>query len=145
MIFFGMHEYIPLITAAGFAFFFMLPFANSCLDYLTRTDIPDELQGRAWGVIGFISQLGYVVAYGLFGVLADAVAGWTGQGVGRGAGITIMVSGLIMAIIAVAIYFNKDIRKLETTGFTSAELESGRLELSGLKSTGAAAWQEMNH
>ncbi len=131
MIFFGVREYIPLITAAGFAFFFMLPFANSCLDYLTRTNIPDELQGRAWGVIGFISQLGYVVAYGLFGVLADAVAGWTGQGVGRGAGITIMVSGLIMAIIAVSIYFNKDIRMLELTG-----MESVRPETTGAESAG---------
>ena len=125
MIFFGMREYIPMITAAGFAFFFMLPFANSCLDYLTRTNIPDELQGRAWGVIGFISQLGYVVAYGLFGVLADAVAGWTGQGVGRGAGITIMASGLIMAVISVFIYFNKDIRKLETTGVAYYPVSKG--------------------
>ena len=59
---FGLFENLTLICSFGFLFFAALPFANNCLDYLARTNIPDELQGRAWGLIGFISQLGYVVA-----------------------------------------------------------------------------------
>ncbi len=119
MIGFGCREQIFLIAVSGFAFFFMLPFANSCLDYLARTNIPDELQGRAWGVIGFISQLGYVIAYGIFGVIADHVGRISGLGVGRGAGFTIMASGALMALIALGIYLNKDVRKLEETARVS--------------------------
>ena len=70
---FGLRENIWLICAAGFLFFAMLPLANNCLDFLVRTNIAAELQGRAWGFIGFLSQMGYVVAYGLAGVLALAV------------------------------------------------------------------------
>lgn len=113
MIVFGCREQIILITISGFAFFFMLPFANTCLDYLVRVNIPDDLQGRAWGVIGFISQLGYVVAYSLFGIVADSVARAYRLGVGRGAGYTIMVSGVIMAIVAAVLYLNKHVRSLE--------------------------------
>ncbi len=68
---FGIWENIFIICIFGFIFFAMLPFANSCLDYLVRTNIADELQGRAWGFIGFISQIGYVVAYALSGAAAD--------------------------------------------------------------------------
>ncbi len=113
MVVFGCREQITLIGGAGFVFFFLLPFANSCLDYLARTNIPDELQGRAWGVIGFISQLGYVVAYALFGVIADGIAEVTRLGVGRGSGITIMASGVIMAFVAGALFFNRSVRGLE--------------------------------
>lgn len=45
---FGLCENIYVICIFGFIFFAMLPFANSCPDYLVRTNIADELQGRAW-------------------------------------------------------------------------------------------------
>ncbi|MGM9590694.1 MAG: MFS transporter, partial [Faecousia sp.] len=67
MVGFGLRENLVLICASGFGFFTMLPFANNSLDYLVRTNIAEELQGRAWGLIGFLSQIGYVVAYGLSG------------------------------------------------------------------------------
>ncbi|MDY3910082.1 MAG: MFS transporter [Eubacterium sp.] len=115
MILFGIKENIYLICAAGFLFFAMLPFANNCLDYLVRTNIADELQGRAWGLIGFLSQLGYVVAYGLAGILADGIGVRLGTGVGRGAAMVIMVSGAVLAVIAVCLYPIKAVRKLEKT------------------------------
>ena len=121
MVVFGLKEQIVLICIAGFAFFFMLPFANTCLDYLARTNIPDELQGRAWGVIGFISQLGYVAAYALFGVIADTVAKTAKTSVGRGAGYTIMASGAVMVLVALTLYKNKAVRRLETAAATEAE------------------------
>lgn len=113
MVIFGLVENIIVIGIGGFIFFAMLPYANNCLDYLTRTNIPDELMGRAWGIIGFISQLGYVVAYGIGGVIADNVAKAAGISVGRGSAAVIIVSGILLAVTAVAMYGIKDVRNLE--------------------------------
>ena len=113
MIGFGLFENTWPICAFGFLFFAALPFANNSLDYLTRTHIPDEVQGRAWGLIGFLSQLGYVAAYAVSGVAADALGAWTGLGVGRGAAIVIQVAGGMMAVIAVGMRFMGSIRGLE--------------------------------
>ena len=113
MIFFGLRENIYLICAAGFFFFAMLPFANNCLDYLVRTNIPVELQGRAWGLIGFLSQIGYVVAYAFAGVFADGLGVCMKVGVGRGAAAVIMVSGVLLAITALLLYAVKAVRQLE--------------------------------
>ena len=113
MVIFGLKENIYLICAAGFLFFAMLPLANNCLDYLIRTNIADEIQGRAWGLIGFLSQIGYVVAYGISGILADRVGSRFQIGVGRGAAAVIVASGVLLSIMALSIYFIKSVRKLE--------------------------------
>lgn len=110
---FGLRENIWLICAAGFLFFAMLPLANNCLDFLVRTNIAAELQGRAWGFIGFLSQMGYVVAYGLAGVLADGLGQRFQMGVGRGAAAVIMASGVLLSILALAVYPIKAVRELE--------------------------------
>lgn len=114
MIGFGLFESILPICVFGFLFFAMLPFANNCLDYLTRTNIPDEAQGRAWGLVGFLSQIGYVIAYAISGVAADALGAWTGLGVGRGSAIVVQISGALMAAIALSILTVKSIRSLES-------------------------------
>ena len=113
MIGFGLRENIVLIGCFGFLFFFMLPFANNCLDYLVRTNIDADKQGRAWGMISFLSQIGYVVAYGTAGLLADSIAAVRNTGVGRGAAFVIMLSGVMLAAVAIALYQFKDVRKLE--------------------------------
>ncbi|NMA11938.1 MAG: MFS transporter, partial [Chloroflexi bacterium] len=113
MVGFGLKENIYLICCFGFLFFFMLPFANNCLDYLVRTNIDGDRQGRAWGLIGFLSQTGYVVAYGCVGFLADKIALIRQTGVGRGAADVIMISGVLLSIVAVALYQFKDVRDLE--------------------------------
>lgn len=113
MVGFGIWENIYLICLFGFLFFAMLPFANNCLDYLVRTNIPDELQGRAWGVIGFLSQIGYVVAYGAAGAAADGIAAWLHIGVGRGAAGVIVVAGVLLGVTALALYPLKSVRALE--------------------------------
>ena len=110
---FGMLDGIPLITLAGFGFFLMLPFANNCLDFLVRTNTPDELQGRIWGFVGFLSQIGYVIAYGCSGILADGIAGYLGSSVGRGAGIVMSFAGAALILLSVGILFMKEIRMLE--------------------------------
>ena len=113
MIGFGLRENIVMIGSFGFVFFFMLPFANNCLDYLARTNIDADKQGRAWGLISFLSQIGYVVAYGTAGLLADSMAAARNTGVGRGAAGVIMISGALLAAIAIVLYRFKDVRDLE--------------------------------
>ena len=110
---FGIWENMYPICVFGFLFFAMLPFANNCLDYLVRINIPDELQGRAWGFIGFLSQIGYVVAYGTAGALADLLGRRSGLGVGRGAAFVVMGAGVLLAVMAFAIRFIRWIRDLE--------------------------------
>ena len=114
MIGFGIWENIFIICGFGFLFFAMLPFANNCLDYLVRTNIPDELQGRAWGFIGFLSQMGYVVAYGTGGVLADLAAKLFHTEIGRGAGMVIIISGACLSDVAVMMARIRSIQDLET-------------------------------
>ena len=113
MAMFAVTQNIFVIGAFGFLFFAALPFANNSLDYLVRTNIPDKLQGRAWGFLGFISQLGYVAAYALSGVTADMVGSLAGKGVGTGASITIIISGAALVIVALVMSGIKSIRTLE--------------------------------
>lgn len=110
---FGILESIVFITLSGFGFFMMLPFANNCLDFLVRTNTPVELQGRVWGIVGFMSQIGYVIAYGCSGILADWIAKCGGISVGRGAGMVISCAGVALVIVSVSILFVKEIRFLE--------------------------------
>lgn len=110
---FGVRENLIIIGISGFIFFMMIPIANSSLDYLVRTNISNELQGRAWGVIGFISQLGYVISYGVSGIIADKIAKVSGISVGRGSATVIMVSGVLLTLSAVLLYWLKNVRALE--------------------------------
>ena len=110
---FGLKQNIYLMCIAGFLFFAMLPFANSCLDYLARINIPEEKQGRAWGLIGFLSQLGYVVAYGLSGILADGIAAIRNISVGRGAAWVVIAAGVLMCLTSVSLSFMASVKKLE--------------------------------
>jgi MFS family permease len=131
MAFFGLRENIVFVCAAGFFFFSMLPVANTSLDYLIRTNISNELQGRAWGLIGVISQLGYVAAYAVSGILADhvftpllvkggglsgSVGVIIGTGTGRGTGFLILMAGLLLSLSAIILLRIKSIRVLETGG-----------------------------
>ena len=123
MVGFGLKENIIMICGFGFLFFFMLPFANNCLDYMTRTNIEPEKQGRAWGLISFLSQIGYVVAYGAAGLIADKIAEVRNIGVGRGAAIVIMVSGVLLSVMAISILKYRSVRELErgTVNDTTAD------------------------
>lgn len=128
---FGLRENIIIIGISGFLFFATLPFANTCLDYLVRTNIENEYQGRAWGLIGVISQIGYVVAYGVSGILADAVftpmlaeggvlvgsvGKFMGIGNGRGIGLLILTAGLMLSIASIILKNIQSVKGLEKEG-----------------------------
>lgn len=129
MVFFGLRANIVLIGVSGFLFFAMLPFANTSIDCLIRTNIENQIQGRVWGLIGLISQLGYVAAYAVSGILADYVftplmlpdgllAGSVGKllgtGAGRGIGLLIVLAGLLLCVTAVSLISIKSISRLES-------------------------------
>ena len=113
---FGVSRSIIVICLFGFMFFATLPVANNCLDYLVRTNIADEAQGRAWGLIGFLSQMGYVIAYAASGFAADTLGTVTGLGVGKGSAIVICSSGVFLVMTSAVILALKSIRDLETAG-----------------------------
>lgn len=117
------------ITGVGiFLFFLSLPFINTSADVLVRSNVPNEAQGRIWGIISLLSQTGTAVAYALSGVLADwvfepllseqgllaeSVGRLIGVGQGRGIGLMLILSGIGMLPAAFAIGQNRTIRKLE--------------------------------
>lgn len=113
MAMFGVWENMVPLCLFGFLFFAALPFANNCLDYLVRSNIPDELQGRVWGLIGFLSQIGYVVAYAGAGAAADGIAAGFGLSVGRGAAVIVVLAGILLAVTALSLYRIKSVRALE--------------------------------
>ncbi len=109
---------VPKIVPAcffGFLFFASLPVANNSLDYLVRTNIPADVQGRAWGLIGLLSQMGYVVAYAVSGVAADMLGKGTGLGVGFGSATVIKAAGVLLAFAAAGMIPVKSIRALENS------------------------------
>lgn len=131
MLLFGLRENILFIGTAGFLFFAMLPLANASIDYLIRSNVANSQQGRVWGLIGLISQLGYVAAYAVSGLLADyvftplllpngALAGSVGKligtGASRGIGLLIIFAGLMLFITAIMLYVMRPIRELENGG-----------------------------
>lgn len=138
MIVFGIKENIWLIGTSGFLFFAMLPFANASLDYLIRTNIKNELQGRAWGLIGFVSQMGYVAAYAASGLLADylftpllmpegafasTVGKVFGTGAGRGTGFLIALAGAALCITALLLFKIKSISRLERESIYEKQID----------------------
>ena len=113
MIGMSIFENLVSISIFGFFFFATLPFCNNCMDYLCRTNIPDALQGRAWGFIGFLSQIGYVIAYAVSGLAADGLGNLSGMGVGRGAAMMIGISGVLLSLVAVTLLRFPAIKELE--------------------------------
>ena len=113
MIGMSIFENLVSISIFGFFFFATLPFCNNCMDYLCRTNIPDALQGRAWGFIGFLSQIGYVIAYAVSGLAADGLGSLSGMGVGRGAAFMIGISGILLSLVAVTFLRLPALKELE--------------------------------
>ena len=123
----GVNENLNIIGISTFLFFSTLPFMNSCADVLVRVSIPNELQGRVWGLISLITQMGTVVAYIISGIMADYVFEpmfnkngilvenigiIIGTGKGRGIGFMLILSGMGMLIMAIVIWKNGEIREV---------------------------------
>ena len=128
MVGFGALENVPVITLSGFLFFATLPFMNSIADYFVRVNIPNILQGRVFGILGTITQLGYLLAYALSGSLSDfafrpllsedgalakTIGRIIGVGSGRGIGLLIIIEGFVLMISATLLSKNKALLQLK--------------------------------
>ncbi len=124
----GVSTNLIFTGTALFLFFLSLPFMNTCADVLVRVSIPNELQGRVWGLISLLTQIGTVVAYASCGVLSDylfepmlaengilagSVGKLIGVGEGRGIGFLLILSGIGMVVAASTIGRSKGIRLIQ--------------------------------
>ena len=127
--FLGTTTSVLAIGVLAFAFFMTLPPLNTSIEVIARSSIPNETQGKVWGLMGLISQLGYVLAYAVSGVLADSVfnpllredgalanslGGLIGVGTSRGIGFMFMIVGVLLIGMAVAIPRARSIRSLQS-------------------------------
>ena len=123
----GVNKNLAIIGISTFLFFSTLPFMNSCADVLVRVSVPNELQGRVWGLISLITQMGTVAAYIISGIMADCIFEpmfnkngilvenigiIIGTGKGRGIGFMLILSGIGMLIMAIVIWKNGEIREV---------------------------------
>lgn len=128
----GTSSSIIFILVASILFFVSLPFVNTCADVLIRVSIPNEVQGRVWGLISLLTQIGCVIAYATCGILADYVfepmmqkngvlAGSIGKvigiGEGRGIGLMLIIAGLLMVVVALVLGNKKSIREIEVAHY----------------------------
>lgn len=124
----GLFTTVVLIIIFGFLFFSTLPFVNTSLEVLIRRNVDNERQGRIWSMVYAISQVGYILAFGSAGFLADhlfnplfypdgalvqTVGRIIGIGPGRGIGFLFILSGLVVSILALIIGRVKKIRTLD--------------------------------
>lgn len=124
----GITTNILLIVTFCILFFTALPFINTCADVLIRLRIPNDVQGRAWGMISILTQLGYVAAYAVCGILADHVfepmlledgilaenvGRIIGTGEGRGIGLMLIITGIVMFTFAFIFGSGKSIKEME--------------------------------
>ncbi|APH38575.1 MFS transporter [Methanohalophilus halophilus] len=124
----GLSANIILITLAGFLFFAMLPFINTPIEVLIRTNIDNQKQGRVWSIISTTTYVGSILAFAVAGfladalfdpllkpdgVLADSIGFLIGTGSGRGIAFMFIVAGLMISIISLFIWKNSRIKRLE--------------------------------
>ncbi len=124
----GLYPAVVVISVFTFLFFITLPFVNTSLEVLIRTNVSNERQGRVWSVITAISQVGFIVAFGSAGFLADhlfnpllypdgglsqTVGRIIGTGPGRGIGFLFILAGVFVSILGLVIGRVAKIRELE--------------------------------
>lgn len=124
----GVSTNLYFMIFAGFLFLASLPFVNMSADVLVRNNIANDKQGRVWGIIGILSQLGFIVSYSLAGFLADRVfnpllveggalsatlGSIIGVGPGRGIALLFMIGGVFVVIMGVITSRLKPIKLLE--------------------------------
>lgn len=128
MFLYGIKANIIYVAITGFLFFATLPFANTGIECLVRKNLDNHMQGRVWGLIGIISQSGYIFSYAFCGLLADyiftpllmkdgalanSIGRVYGTGTGRGIGFMISIAGLLIVVVALVLSRIKEVKKLE--------------------------------
>ncbi len=119
----------PLLIGAGnLVFFALVPVANAASQAIWLAKVPPEVQGRVFAVRMMVGSAITPVAYLLAGPLADrvaeplmapggALAGTVGQvlgvGTGRGFGLILLLTGLVVAVAPLLAALVRPIRRVE--------------------------------
>lgn len=124
----GISTNLYIIGISMFLFFLCLPFINTAADVLIRSNVDNKFQGRIWGIISLISQLGTAIAYISSGILADyvfepllhengiltsTIGNIIGIGKGRGIDLMLIIAGIGMFLTMYIVRKNKSVIKLE--------------------------------
>ena len=124
----GVKENLFLIATFGFMMFVFMPAIQIGAEVLIRKNLANEVQGRAFGLISFITQMGYIFAYILSGALSDYVfepfmsgnsllaikiGKVIGVGAGRGIALLILIVGMALAIVGIVVSRLESVKTLE--------------------------------
>lgn len=126
----GIQPSITYISTGIFILAFFIPFAQGPSAAIFAEKVAPDVQGRVFATRSMISQSIMPLAFILSGVLADKVfnpllvsggrladtfvGNVLGVGPGRGIGLMIICSGLLLLLISAAAFANPHIRNIET-------------------------------
>jgi len=126
----GLQPKLSFVGAGLFILLFFIPFASGPSSAIFAAKVAPEVQGRVFATRSMISQSMMPLAFILSGVLADyvfnpllveggrladtIVGHWIGVGPGRGIGLMIICSGLVLLVVSGIAYANPRIRNIET-------------------------------
>ncbi len=125
----GLQPSIIFVVAGLFILMFFIPFASGPSSAIFAAKVAPEVQGRVFATRTMISQSMMPLAFILSGILADRffnpllvvngplaetfVGRWLGVGQGRGIGLMMVCSGLILLVISGLAYAHPRIRNIE--------------------------------
>ncbi len=126
----GLKPELLYVSIGVFIITFFIPFASGPSSAIFAAKVAPEIQGRVFATRSMLAQSMMPLAYLLSGVLADFiftpllvkggalantfVGRWLGVGPGRGIGLMIICSGMLLLIISVIAYANPRIRNIES-------------------------------
>ncbi len=140
----GVREDIVMTTGFGFMMFVCMPVVQISAEVMVRRNLRNEVQGRAFGVIGFVSQMGYIVAYLCSGVLSDyvfepfmcgdsAAAKRVGEmiesGAGRGIAMLVILAGLLLVLVGLMALNSETLKTLGMITSKTSEQEDDANEI----------------
>jgi MFS transporter, DHA3 family, macrolide efflux protein len=125
----GSSPTVAAICAGFFILLFFIPFGSSTSSALFALKVAPDVQGRVFATRSMISQSMMPLAFVLSGVLADNVFNplmmeggaladtfvgrWIGVGPGRGIGLMLISSGILLLIVSGIAFANRHIRRIE--------------------------------
>jgi MFS family permease len=124
----GLRPSLALITTGAFGMLFVMPIVNGSSQALWQAKVAPDIQGRVFAVRRMIAwstmPLAYLIAGPLAdrvfmpllqegGPLAESVGQVIGVGPGRGAGLLLIVSGLLISLVSVVGFLHPRIRRVD--------------------------------
>lgn len=137
----GVSENLVLIAGFGFMMFVFMPAIQIGAEVLIRTNLDNRVQGRAFGLISLITQMGYILAFIAAGILADLVfeplmqgntvlatgiGAVIGYGAGRGNALLIIITGIGLAFVGIVVARLRSVRTLEATAAADERMMESR-------------------